>query len=168
MSPQFDQYGNPYPQNGMQSMAMGRRPDQYPDPRFGMPQDQPMMRPNPWDQQGWRNLTPSPQQVSPIRGKVVNSLNDITPQDVPMDGSPSFFPNADYTCVYMKVWDGNGTIKTFRFIPELEASSTPDPKALPMNGVINDLASSLNQRLDAFEKRMNDILGPFVEPTKKE
>lgn len=47
--------------------------------------------------------------VPQISGRVVNSLDDITVQEVPTDGTMALFPSADGKCIYSKRWtpDGN-------------------------------------------------------------
>lgn len=45
--------------------------------------------------------------VPVIPGKMVMNENAITPQDIPMDGNVSLFPQADWKCVW-----ANGGIQT--------------------------------------------------------
>lgn len=40
--------------------------------------------------------------VPVIPGKMVMNENAITPQDIPMDGNVSLFPQADWKCVWAK------------------------------------------------------------------
>lgn len=70
-------------------------------------------------------------QIMPsgLRGRTVNTPDEITPQEVPMDGGYSFFPLSDGSAVYMKAWGQDGKINTFKYIPEateLPVESTPD------------------------------------------
>lgn len=60
-----------------------------------------------------------------IPGRVVQSPNDIMPGDVPMNGTPCFFPMGDGSAVLMKVWNPDGTIGTIRFLPEEAAPKEP-------------------------------------------
>ena len=48
-----------------------------------------------------------------IPGRLVNNLDEITPQEVPMDGSVSLFPQNDYSAIYAKTWTKDGTILKF-------------------------------------------------------
>lgn len=50
--------------------------------------------------------------VPQISGRVVNSLDDITVQEVPNDGTVASFPSADGSCVYSKRWTPDGNIST--------------------------------------------------------
>lgn len=65
----------------------------------------------------------------PITGRIVNSLDEITVQEVPTDGTVAWFPSADGSCVYGKRWTPDGNITTMRFVPEAvdAAPSQPDP-----------------------------------------
>lgn len=56
--------------------------------------------------------------VPQISGRIVNSLDDITVQEVPTDGTVALFPSADGSCVYSKRWTPDGNILT---MPELMA-----------------------------------------------
>lgn len=53
-----------------------------------------------------------------IPGRLVANADEITPQEVPMDGSVSLFPQNDYSAIYAKTWTKDGTIATMKFIPE--------------------------------------------------
>lgn len=57
--------------------------------------------------------TPQPQpQQSPLQsyqqrppiipGRVVTDINEVTPNEIPMDGRVSLFPKNDYSCIYAK------------------------------------------------------------------
>lgn len=75
-----------------------------------------------------------------ILGHMISNPNEITPQEIPMDGSISLFPMQDGSAVIGKFWDNNGQIKTIRFIPEnVEQPRQQDPFA------------AINERLDTLE-----------------
>ena len=77
------------------------------------------------------NQTPNPYQnqqlnrFQSIPGRLVNNLDEITPQEVPMDGSVSLFPQNDYSAIYAKTWTKDGTIATVKFIPEQPQNAAP-------------------------------------------
>lgn len=58
---------------------------------------------------------------SNIVGKTVNDFNEITANDVPMDGRVAFFPKSDMSEIAVKNWESNGTIRTMTFKPILSA-----------------------------------------------
>ena len=67
------------------------------------------------------------QQRQNITGRVVSSPEEITPQEVPTDGSIAFFPSADNSCIYGKKWMPDGSISTVRFVPDAsEIAKQPD------------------------------------------
>lgn len=68
---------------------------------------------------GTSPTTTSAQTINPLlRGRVISSESDVTPSDVPMDGSASYFPARDGSCIFSKSWNADGTISTRRFVPE--------------------------------------------------
>ena len=88
-----------------------------------------------------------PKPFSPITGRVVNSLDEITVQEVPTDGTVAWFPSADGSCIYGKRWNPSGKIETFRYLPE---SGGAEPEADPV--------AQLNAKVD----RALEILGSMV------
>lgn len=77
-----------------------------------------------------------------IPGRPVNNADEITPQEVPMDGSVSLFPQNDYSCIYAKTWTKEGTIATIKFVPEVPVED---------NAVKEDPFQTINNRLDKIE-----------------
>ena len=105
-----------------------------------------------------------PKPFSPITGRVVNSLDEITVQEVPTDGTVAWFPSADGTCVYGKRWTPDGNITTMRFVPEAAdtAPSQPDPFQ-----VINDRISELFQLVEEIKDGMPMTAETRRTPTKR-
>lgn len=58
-----------------------------------------------------------PVQNLGINGKIVPAVENITANDVPMDGSVAFFPKQDMSEIYAKSWNADGTIRTIVFKP---------------------------------------------------
>ena len=65
------------------------------------------------------NQQPIPQQIAGINGRIVQAVETINPNEVPMDGSVAFFPKQDLTEIYAKSWNADGTIRTLTFKPVL-------------------------------------------------
>lgn len=66
------------------------------------------------------------QQMQPnVFGKMIQAPTDIMPGDIPMNGTPCFFPMQDGSAIYMKAWNADGTINTMRFLPENPATKEP-------------------------------------------
>ena len=103
---------------------------------------------------------PTPTRTAPqISGRVVNSLDDITVQEVPTDGTVALFPSADGTCVYSKRWTPDGNISTMRFVPEVQ--EVPPQQPSPFD-VINDRISELFDVVERIEERL-----PYEVETKR-
>lgn len=85
-----------------------------------------------------------------IPGRLVNNLDEITPQEVPMDGSVSLFPQNDYSAIYAKTWTKDGAIATVKFIPEQPASATPQKSP------IEERLDRIDQRFDHLEKMLSN------------
>jgi hypothetical protein len=64
-----------------------------------------------------QSVPQQPIQQFGINGKVVPAVENITANDVPMDGSVAFFPKQDMTEIYAKSWNADGTIRTIVFKP---------------------------------------------------
>ena len=88
-----------------------------------------------------------------IPGRLVNNLDEITPQEVPMDGSVSLFPQADYSAIYAKTWTKDGTIATVKFIPE-------QPQTVPQKSPIEERLDRIDQRFDRLEKMLSNRSKP--------
>lgn len=91
-----------------------------------------------------------PQASSFIPGRMVNNSDEITPQEVPMDGSVSLFPQADYSAIYAKTWTKDGTIATVKFIPEQPQN------AAPQKSPIEERLDRIDQRFDRLEKMLSN------------
>lgn len=90
----------------------------------------------------------SPNAISMIPGKMIAQPGDITPNEVPMDGSLSVFPQSDFTCIYAKAWTDKGIV-TVRYIPEsqvIEQNSRQSQVVIP-----DDFKQEIFSRLDAIE-----------------
>lgn len=81
-----------------------------------------------------------------IIGRVVRQIDEVAPNEVPMDGSISFFPQSDLSCVYAKQWTKDGTIATTRYVLERTSTSNSEkPKEA------NDIYAAIMTRLDKIE-----------------
>ncbi len=144
---------------------MANYPSYYPNNQMGIYQS-PIYNPQYQNYQSYQpqyqqNVLPTqmsgiPQQQfqqipAGINGKVVPSVENITANDVPMDGSVAFFPRQDMSEIYAKSWNSDGTIKTVVYKPFISN---------PNNNPVDE--EKINLRLsddvtDAFMKRFDDI-----------
>lgn len=139
-----------------------------------------MQTPQP-NMQEWKPYSPGP-QMSPLIGKWVAKFDDIKPQDVPMDGSMCFFPQSDGSCIYAMMWSNDGKIVPYRFLPEKnEAQASQSQQSPNINDLINGfemmssnlsdgyekMGSAISNRLESFEKRLDEILNSQSLPTPR-
>lgn len=65
---------------------------------------------------------PSPQQSYnqfALNGRVIQTINEVVPNDVKMDGSVSFFPVMNGSEIYAMRWSQDGSrIEHVRYVPE--------------------------------------------------
>lgn len=71
----------------------------------------------------------TPQMRTGITGRMVKSVDEIAPSEVPMDGTVAFFPAQDGSVIFAKGWNTDGTISTIEYAPvhpkEDESANTP-------------------------------------------
>lgn len=66
------------------------------------------------------NQQPMPQQIAGINGRIIQAVENINANEVPMDGSMAFFPKQDMSEIYVKGWNADGTINTIVYKPYAE------------------------------------------------
>lgn len=116
-----------------------------------------MQQPN---MQNWKTYSPGPHMPQFI-GRWVNTFDEITPQDVPMNGSMCFFPQLDGSCIYAMVWSNDGKIVPYRFVPEKNEQQSIPPVPAEMNDILKGyeaISTRVAERLDSVDKRLDDIL----------
>ena len=102
------------------------------------------------------------QAAQRINGRVVQSADMITANDVPMDGSVAFFPTQDLSEIYAKSWDANGKIVTRLFKPVSDShpyNTTQDTEKLKL--WLSDEAT------EVFEKHFDTLFSKIEELEKK-
>lgn len=99
---------------------------------------------------------PSTNLRSIIPGRSVSSVEEITPGEVPMDGSLSVFPKSDGSAIYVKSYMGNGTISTKTFIPapdDYVENKNDQPKPITNEDILEAI-KNISTRVDKFESVM--------------
>ena len=92
------------------------------------------------------------QAAQRINGRVVQSADMITANDVPMDGSVAFFPTQDLSEIYAKSWDANGKIVTRLFMPVSDSyPSNPTQDTEKLKIWLSDEAT------EVFEKHFDTL-----------
>lgn len=92
------------------------------------------------------------QQVIGINGKIVAAVENITANDVPMDGSVAFFPKQDLTEIYVKGWNADGTIRTIVYKPYTEPSN---------NTAVNSMGGTEKSKFDLSEESTEVLMNRF-------
>lgn len=103
-------------------------------------------------QQVQQQAQPVQQMPRGLNGMVVQSIDNVTADCVPMDGSAAFFPKQDLSEIYVKSWCADGTIRTLTYKPV-----QPDaPKEVQADA--NKISSGLAQNVtDVFEKHFAEL-----------
>lgn len=115
--------GNPY--SSMNAMSQSQQPNYYAQP------------------------VPQP-QLNAVPGRVVGSIEEVLPSEVPMNGQLAFFPIADGSMVYSRRWLSNGTIETIKYDRE-----TIQEASAPANTLSNDFQMDILNRLERIEKSLS-------------
>lgn len=97
-----------------------------------------------------------------ISGRVISNPNEITPNEIPMDGSVSLFPTSDYSTIYAKAWNTNGLIETKKFVAVSENESL---SPVPSDGT-KEALDAINSRLDKIEKAVSYRKGNYYHNNK--
>ena len=107
------------------------------------------------------NQQPMPQQIAGINGRVVQAVENINANEVPMDGSMAFFPKQDMSEIYVKGWNADGTINTIVYKPYIEPKNNQD---------INNTENAENLKIDlsdestaVFMQKFDEIFNKFDE-----
>lgn len=118
---------------------------------------------------------PIQQMSTGMNGRIVQSMEMITPNEIPMDCSPAIFPKQDLSEIYVKHWDNNGKIRTIVFKPLLETDpniSSNDTEKSKID-LLQNVTEVFTNRFDRLETQINEILAKsttktIVSKTKKE
>ncbi|MFR0899512.1 MAG: hypothetical protein ACLSG4_08595 [Anaerobutyricum sp.] len=94
-----------------------------------------------------------PQQIIPqqagLCGRMVNSVEEVTANDVPMNAPFAIFPKADGSEIYIKSWSANGLIQTVTYKPQLDGKQNELPKEDTAT-----LFAPIMERLDQIEDKI--------------
>jgi hypothetical protein len=148
------QYNNPY-----------NIPSYYPQQYTGYPQYLQQMqaaRYQPQEQAPVQMQGTYQQQPVGINGRMVQSVENINANEVPMDGSMAFFPKQDMSEIYVKGWNADGTIKTIVYKPQIEektqqtVNSAIDTEKLKID-LSENVTEAFMQRFDELEQKIEQL-----------
>lgn len=104
------------------------------------------------------NQQAMPQQIAGINGRIVQTVENINANEVPMDGSMAFFPKQDMSEIYVKSWNANGRIKTIVYKPYTESDG---------NNVSSPTADIENAKFTLSDESTQLFLNKFEELSEK-
>lgn len=90
--------------------------------------------------------------ASGLTGRIIQTENEITPNEVAMDGSVSLFPLGDYSAIIAKQWNANGTISTIKYVPVVENEDGKDVEP----SKLDTLSEQVNKRFDDIERLLTN------------
>ena len=131
---------------------------------MNMPYQQPMMNYTP--NYGAYQYNPmanyqryqQPEPTQGISGRVVQAVENINANEVPMDGSMAFFPKQDMSEIYVKGWNADGTINTIVYKPYTA------PKD---NQAVNSMINTENAKFTLSDESTQLFLNKFEELSEK-
>lgn len=103
-----------------------------------------------------------------VYGRMVNSEADILPNQIPNDGSASYFPSSDGSKIYFRAWQQDGTImkKTYILTEEPVSQSVNAPAQAPQpqqNDQLTAVLSQLAQNMGVMAERFNSLEKALTE-----
>lgn len=141
MNPYQTMYQPAYPQNN------------FYQPRYMQPQMSEQQMPTMQQQQIQQA------QKCGLPGRCVNDEKDIIANEVPMDGGCAIFPKNDFSELYVKTWNNNGTISTIVFKPDLNENTN---KLSNSNGKLkfdlsDDARKAIKEYTDTLFEKMEEL-----------
>ena len=103
-----------------------------------------------------QNLQQPNQMCLGLNGKIVDSLESIMANDVPMDIPFSIFPKRDLSEISVKYWTGEGKIATINFKPVIE-DELQKPKEVISND-FNLMLEAISEKVDNLSNRLDEVL----------
>lgn len=116
-------------------------------------------------------MQPQP-QVKPLTGKVVQTLEAITANDVPMDGTAAFFPKQDLSEIYVKGWNAEGQIETIVYKPVRDTKPTQavnntfDAEKFKID-LSESVTEGITARLDNLYSKIEEIESKLTSSQRK-
>lgn len=90
-------------------------------------------------------------QQSQMFGRIVNSQDVINANEVPMDGSVAVFPKNDYSEIYLKSWNRNGSIDTVIYKPVNIEENNISVSKVTLDSLNEDIISFKKEVLERFD-----------------
>ena len=104
---------------------------------------------------------PMPQQITGINGRIVQAVENINANEVPMDGSMAFFPKQDMSEIYVKSWNANGRINTIVYKPYIEPNESDVNN--PANDIENAKFTLSDESTQLFLNKFDELFGKIEQ-----
>lgn len=86
-------------------------------------------------------------------GKIVDSFENVTVNDVPMDGTPATFVKRDLTEIQVRMWNANGQIVTTSYKPvAMQDAEKPVDTYASLKTDFKELRDFVENGFDRLEK----------------
>lgn len=94
-----------------------------------------------------------------VYGKMVNSEADILPNQIPNDGSASYFPSSDGSKIYFRAWQQDGKIMSKTYILE-DVIASSQMTQTPQNMAVQPQTSQTQQPVQpkVEENQLTNVL----------
>lgn len=89
-------------------------------------------------------------------GRVINNINEVSPQEVPPDGSLAIFVMNDFSAVYTKRWTKDGTIDTKPYVLEQALQAVVTQQGASTENFQNSVLSYL----ESIERKLGKPYNP--------
>jgi hypothetical protein len=119
---------------------------------------------------------PQAVQQQPVQqgmfGKIIQMPENITANDVPMDGTPAVFPLQDFSEIIVKRWDANGFIQTTAYAPILDTKNqqavncATDGEKIKID-VSENVREVFETRFNTLENKIDELFGKIEQKTLK-
>ena len=99
----------------------------------------------------------------------MQDANQVTANEVPMDGNFAFFPKEDLSEIYAKCWSADGQIKTIAFKPSeiMDANNTSPSVEKSKIDALGDATDGIISKLDVMADKINAIEQKLAIKTTK-
>lgn len=89
-----------------------------------------------------------------ISGKLVDSFDNVTVNDVPMDGNPATFIKKDMSEIQVRMWTPQGTISTTSYKPYIEPKKedTANSSSVSLESLYDDFRGFREELLFRFDR----------------
>lgn len=100
-----------------------------------------------------------------LNGKVIQQVENITANDVPMDSSYAFFPKQDMSEIYAKSWNavtGNIDTVVFKRIEQVLDAQTNISTPTQENSLyeaVNNALGVISEKVDTLTNRFDEYIG---------